>query len=132
MKPTYQTATATTQTRLTGTVKFFDRLKGWGFIEPDNGSDEVFVHYTGIDGDGYRNIYDGDLVSYILVDRGRGPQAQSLREGEHDDLIAAMQQVEPGSRAATVIAMMRQGVKETAVLTLDEVAAADALENLFF
>ncbi len=78
-KPTYQTPTANTQTRLTGTVKFFDRLKGWGFIEPDNGSDEVFVHFTGIDGDGYRNIYDGDLVSYILVDRGRGPQAQSVR-----------------------------------------------------
>ena len=66
-------------TRLTGTVKFFDRLKGWGFIEPDDGSGEVFVHYTGIDGDGYRNIYDGDLVSYILVDRGKGPQAQSVR-----------------------------------------------------
>ncbi len=72
-------STQTATTRLTGTVKFFDRLKGWGFIEPDDGSGEVFVHYTGIDGDGYRNIYDGDLVSYVLVDRGRGPQAQSVR-----------------------------------------------------
>ncbi len=72
-------STQTATTRLTGTVKFFDRLKGWGFIEPDDGSGEVFVHYTGIDGDGYRNIYDGDLVSYILVDRGKGPQAQSVR-----------------------------------------------------
>ena len=80
-KPTYKTFAANTDAapRLTGTVKFFDRLKGWGFIEPDNGSDEVFVHYTGIDGDGYRNIYDRDLVSYVLVDRGRGPQAQSVR-----------------------------------------------------
>ncbi len=72
-------STQAATTRLTGTVKFFDRLKGWGFIEPDDGSGEVFVHYTGIDGDGYRNIYDGDLVSYILVDRGKGPQAQSVR-----------------------------------------------------
>lgn len=76
-KPTYQTTPITT--RHTGTVKWFDRVKGWGFIAPSDGSDEVFVHYTGIDGDGHRNLYDGDLVSYILVDQGRGPQAQSVR-----------------------------------------------------
>ncbi len=76
-KPTYQTIATTT--RCTGTVKFFDRLKGWGFIEPDDGGAEVFVHYTGIDGTGHKNVYDGDQVSYILVDKGRGPQAQSVR-----------------------------------------------------
>lgn len=66
-------------TRHTGAVKWFDRVKGYGFIIPDDGSAEVFVHYTAINGSGYRNLYDGDRVSYDLVDRGRGPQAQAVR-----------------------------------------------------
>lgn len=63
----------------TGVVKFFDQAKGWGFITPDDGSDEVFVHYTAIEGNGYRNLNEGDRVNYRLVDRGRGPQAQEVR-----------------------------------------------------
>lgn len=62
----------------TGVVKWFSRLKGYGFINPDDGSDEVFVHYTAIEGEGYRNLYEGDKVEYLLVDRGRGPQAQNV------------------------------------------------------
>lgn len=76
-KPTYQTAT--TGTRHTGTVKFFNRTKGWGFIEPDDGSAETFVHYSAIEGDGYRNLHEGNRVEYDLVDRGKGPQAQNVR-----------------------------------------------------
>lgn len=62
----------------TGTVRWFNRMKGYGFILPDNGGDEVFVHYTAIEGEGYRNLYDGDRVEYDLVDKGRGPQAQNV------------------------------------------------------
>lgn len=71
-----------------------------------------------------RPYFDGEIHRFRVT--------LCLREGEHDDLIAAMQKVEPGNRAATVIAMMRQGVQETAVSTLDEAAAADALESLLF
>ena len=66
--------------RQTGIVKWFSRLKGYGFINPD-GSEaitEVFVHYSAIEGEGYRNLYEGDKVEFDLVDRGRGPQAQNV------------------------------------------------------
>lgn len=64
--------------RKAGIVKWFSRLKGYGFIEPEDGGDEVFVHYTAIEGDGYRNLYEGDEVEYSEIDRGKGPQAQSV------------------------------------------------------
>lgn len=59
----------------TGTVKFFNALKGWGFITPDGSGDELFVHYSQIEGTGYRNLHEGDRVQYQVVDNGRGPQA---------------------------------------------------------
>jgi CspA family cold shock protein len=65
-------------TKETGTVKWFSRLKGYGFINPDSGSQEIFVHYSAIQGDGYRNLLEGDRVEYELVDRGKGPQAANV------------------------------------------------------
>ena len=65
--------------RQTGVVKWFNRIKGFGFIQPDDGGKDVFVHYTAIDGDGYKNLYEGDRVDFELVDIGRGPQAQRVR-----------------------------------------------------
>ncbi len=64
--------------RNTGVVKWFSRMKGYGFILPDHGENEVFVHYSAIDGDGYRNLLEGDRVEFDLVDRGKGPQAQRV------------------------------------------------------
>ena len=66
--------------RQTGVVKWFSRLKGYGFINPDalDPETEVFVHYSAIEGEGYRNLYEGDKVEFDLVDRGRGPQAQNV------------------------------------------------------
>ncbi|PIE80424.1 MAG: hypothetical protein CSA11_08110 [Chloroflexi bacterium] len=64
--------------KMTGVVKWFSRLKGYGFIDPDDGEQEVFVHYSAIDGEGYRNLYEGDRVEYELVDLGKGPQAQNV------------------------------------------------------
>jgi CspA family cold shock protein len=64
--------------RETGIVKWFSRLKGYGFINPDQGEKEVFVHYSAIRGDGYRNLLEGEKVEYELIDRGKGPQAQNV------------------------------------------------------
>lgn len=64
--------------RKTGVVKWFSRLKGYGFIEPESGGKDVFVHYTAIEGEGYRNLYEGDRVEYHEVDRGKGPQAKNV------------------------------------------------------
>lgn len=65
--------------RETGVVKWFSRLKGFGFIFPDSGGREVFVHYSAITGEGYRNLFEGDRVEYELIDRGKGPQASNVR-----------------------------------------------------
>lgn len=61
-----------------GVVKWFSRIKGYGFILPDEGEQEVFVHYSAIEGEGYRNLYEGDRVEFIEVDVGRGPQAKNV------------------------------------------------------
>ena len=61
-----------------GTVKWFSRVKGWGFIEPQDGGSEVFVHYSAIKGEGYRNLFEGDNVQYVEVDNGKGPQARDV------------------------------------------------------
>lgn len=61
-----------------GIVKWFNRLKGFGFIEPEEGGADVFVHYSAIEGDGYRNLYEGDPVQYDEVDLGKGPQAKKV------------------------------------------------------
>lgn len=62
-----------------GTVKFFDAGKGWGFITPDDGEEDIFVHYSAIEGLGYRSLEEEQRVSYRIIDRGRGPQAQNVR-----------------------------------------------------
>jgi CspA family cold shock protein len=64
--------------RETGIVKWFSRLKGYGFINPDQGGKEVFVHYSAIRGDGYKNLFEGDKVEYDLIDQGKGPQAKNV------------------------------------------------------
>lgn len=64
--------------KVTGQVKWFNRNKGYGFITPDGGGAEVFAHYSHIEGEGYRNLTEGDRVSFDLVDVGKGPQAQRI------------------------------------------------------
>ncbi|HVO43035.1 MAG TPA: cold-shock protein [Aggregatilineales bacterium] len=61
--------------RSTGTVKWFSRVKGYGFIEPDGGEKDVFVHFSAIVGDGYRNLEEGQRVEFSIEDTGKGPQA---------------------------------------------------------
>jgi CspA family cold shock protein len=62
--------------RMTGTVKWFDSSKGYGFIQPEIESvEEVFVYYTAIMDDGFRNLYQGDRVEFSVVDDPRGLQA---------------------------------------------------------
>ncbi len=62
-----------------GVVKWFDRLKGYGFIEPEDGGQQIFVHYSAIEDEGYRNLYEGERVRFDTVDNGRGPQARNVR-----------------------------------------------------
>jgi CspA family cold shock protein len=62
----------------TGTVKWFDVKKGFGFIINPDGKD-VFVHFSAIEGDGFRTLKDGDQVEYEEVDSGKGLAARNVR-----------------------------------------------------
>ena len=66
--------------RTTGTVKFFNAAKGYGFIQPADGSKDVFVHVSALERAGIRSLNEGDKVSFILEDdrRGRGKQAGQI------------------------------------------------------
>ena len=59
----------------TGTVKWFSDDKGFGFITPDDGGRDLFVHFTGIAGDGYRSLAEGAKVSYEAEEGPKGPKA---------------------------------------------------------
>lgn len=60
--------------RVTGTVKWFNSTKGFGFIQQDGGSD-VFVHYSSISKSGYKTLEEGEKVEFSVEDGNRGPQA---------------------------------------------------------
>ena len=64
--------------RETGTVKWFNGQKGYGFIARDGGED-VFVHYSAIEGDGFRNLYEGDRVEFAVEQGQKGPAATAVR-----------------------------------------------------
>ena len=70
--------------RMTGTVKWFSRVKGYGFIAPEDGGKEIFVHFSGIEGEGYRNLEEGQKVTYTVEDTPKGPQAVSVRAVAED------------------------------------------------
>jgi len=61
--------------RTIGTVQWFSRVKGFGFVRPDEQEEDVFVHYSSIRGDGYRNLDEGQRVEFTMEDTPKGPQA---------------------------------------------------------
>jgi cold shock CspA family protein len=64
--------------RLRGTVRWFNPAKGFGFIAPDDGEKDVFVHYTAIRGDGFRSLDEGQRVEFTRVDAPKGPEADDV------------------------------------------------------
>ena len=64
----------------TGTVKFFNTQKGYGFIAPDDGSKDVFVHITAVEQSGMAGLNEGQKVSFEVQDEARGPKAVNLQE----------------------------------------------------
>jgi cold shock protein len=61
-----------------GTVKWFSDDKGYGFITPAEGGRDLFVHYSGINGDGYRSLAEGSRVSYDEEQGDKGPKAVNV------------------------------------------------------
>jgi CspA family cold shock protein len=64
-----------------GTVKWFNNAKGWGFIRQENGPD-VFVHYSQIDGTGFRTLREGQVVTFELKQGPKGPLAEAVRKAD--------------------------------------------------
>ncbi len=63
----------------TGTVKWFNDAKGYGFITPSDGAKDLFVHHTGIAGEGFRSLAEGAKVEYEASEGPKGPQATNVR-----------------------------------------------------
>lgn len=62
----------------TGTVKWFNESKGFGFITPDDGSKDVFVHFSAIASEGFRTLAEGQQVTFDVEDGPKGPQASNV------------------------------------------------------
>lgn len=63
----------------TGTVKWFNAEKGFGFIAPDDGSADVFVHYSAIEAGGYRSLDENQKVQFDVTQGPKGPQSENVR-----------------------------------------------------
>jgi len=66
--------------KMKGTVKWFNDSKGFGFITPDDGSKDIFVHHTAIASEGFRSLSEGDKVEFETEQGAKGPQAKNVRK----------------------------------------------------
>jgi len=64
---------------ITGTVKWFDDAKGYGFISPEDGSKDVFVHHSAIQGSGFKSLAEGQRVSFEIQNGQKGPAAANVQ-----------------------------------------------------
>ncbi|MCH2401790.1 MAG: cold-shock protein [Pirellulales bacterium] len=63
---------------VTGTVKWFNDSKGFGFLTRDDGQKDVFVHFSAIQGDGFKSLVEGQKVEFDVVDSDKGPAAENV------------------------------------------------------
>ena len=64
--------------RTSGTVKWFNDAKGFGFITPEGGEKDCFVHHTAISSEGFRSLAEGDKVEFDIVQGAKGPAAENV------------------------------------------------------
>jgi cold shock protein len=64
--------------RTVGTVKWFNDQKGFGFITPENGAKDCFVHHSAIEGSGFKSLAEGDRVEFDMIQEAKGPKAQNV------------------------------------------------------
>lgn len=69
--------------RAKGRVKWFNDGKGYGFIEPEDGTQDIFVHYSAITGEGYRSLTEGQEVSFEIAAGDKGPSATNVQKSQN-------------------------------------------------
>ncbi len=79
----------------TGTVKWFNNAKGFGFIVPDQGGDDLFAHFSAIEMNGYKTLKAGQSVSFTLEQVDEGIHAKNIRENESLDSTSEENSVSP-------------------------------------
>ena len=80
-----------------GTVKWFNNAKGYGFIIPESGGEDVFVHYSTIDGSGFKTLKEGQVVQYEAAESPRGVQTTRVVGQTGDETAPQEQQLEQTS-----------------------------------
>ena len=66
--------------RVTGTVKWFNASKGYGFLEQSDGEKDVFVHFSAIEGDGFKRLNEGERVAFTIAESEKGLQAEKVEK----------------------------------------------------
>jgi len=89
----------------TGTVKWFNNAKGYGFILPDEGGEDLFVHYTSIVMDGYKTLKAGQAVTYDIVQGGKGFHATNIRTADSASSTGASKAAAEGESHAEAPAL---------------------------
>jgi len=85
----------------TGTVKWFNNAKGYGFILPDQGGEDLFVHYTSIVMEGYKTLKAGQMVAFDIVKGGKGLHATNIKAPDIKAPDSAPEEDKPSSPSAT-------------------------------
>lgn len=67
-----------------GVVKWFNNAKGYGFVTPDDGDEDVFVHFSAIEMDGYKTLKEGQAVEFDIEQGPKGLHAQNLRHADNE------------------------------------------------